>query len=62
MSQIYVSGLVIVLAQLVNFFGLEIGNEELTIAATTIVSLIAGAWVMYRRSKQGDINVAGLRK
>lgn len=62
MSQIYISAVVLILVQLNNMFGLNLGNDELTNAASTIVSLALAAWIAYRRQQVGDINAAGVKK
>jgi hypothetical protein len=62
MSQIYVSAVVAILAQVLPHLGVVIGNDDLTGFITTGVTILAGLWVMIRRVKQGDISVLGGRK
>jgi uncharacterized membrane protein len=62
MSQIYVSAVVAILAQVLPHLGVTIGNEELTGFITTGVTILAALWVMIRRVKKGDIGVLGGRK
>jgi uncharacterized membrane protein len=62
MSQIYVSAVVAILAQVLPHLGVTIGNEELTGFITTGITILAALWVMIRRVKQGDIGVFGGRK
>jgi uncharacterized membrane protein len=62
MSQIYVSAVVAILAQVLPHLGVIIGNEELTGFITTGVTILAALWVMIRRVKRGDIGVLGGRK
>jgi small basic protein len=62
MSQIYVSAVAAILAQVLPHLGVTIGNEELTGFITTGVTICAALWVMIRRVMQGDIGVLGGRK
>lgn len=62
MSQIYITALVILLAQLASMFGLNFGQEQLLTVATFIVTIVGSAWIMFRRKQQGDINLAGIKK
>jgi uncharacterized membrane protein len=62
MSQIYVSAVVAILAQVLPHLGVTIGSEELTGFITTGVTILAALWVMIRRVKQGDIGILGGRK
>jgi hypothetical protein len=62
MSQIFVSGFIIVLAQLVDFFGLPFTSDQVSTIASFLVSLGAAIWIMYRRHQVGDINAAGVKK
>jgi hypothetical protein len=59
MSQIYVSAVVAILAQLFPYIGVTVGSEELTQAITTFITVMAALWVMIRRIQQGDINAFG---
>jgi hypothetical protein len=62
MSQIYISGFVIVLAQVLPHIGVTLGNDELTAFATTLITIVAGAWAMIRRYQVGGIGLLGGRK
>ena len=62
MSQIYVSAVVAILAQLLPYIGVSLGSEELTQAVSAFITVIAALWVMIRRLKQGDIGVFGGRR
>jgi hypothetical protein len=62
MSQIYVSAVVALLAQVLPHIGVTLGSEELTGFITTGVTIGAALWVMLRRYMQGDVNVLGARK
>jgi hypothetical protein len=62
MSQIYVSAVVAILAQVLPHLGVVIGNDELTGFITTGVTIVAALWVLIRRVMQGDISAVGGRK
>lgn len=62
MSQIYVSAIVALLAQILPWFGVQVVNDELTVVVSNIITAGAAIWVMVRRYKQGDIGVLGGRK
>jgi hypothetical protein len=62
MSQIYVSAVVAILAQVLPHLGVTIGNEELTGFITTGVTIVAALWAMIRRYQMGGIGVFGGRK
>jgi hypothetical protein len=61
-SQIYVSAVVAILAQVLPHLGVAIGSEELTTLVSNIITVGAALWVIIRRYKQGDITVVGSRK
>ncbi len=62
MSVTYISTFVIVLGQILNWFGITVGTEELTTTVTTLGTILLGLWVMYDRFGKGDITIAGTRK
>lgn len=62
MSQIYVSGLVILLAQLLPHIGVQFDNDTITGFAQALVTIAAALWVLVRRYQQGDIKLSGVRK
>jgi len=62
MSQIYVSAVVAILAQVLPHFGVFLGGEELTALVSNIITVGAALWVIVRRYQQGDITALGARK
>jgi hypothetical protein len=62
MSQIYVSAVVAILAQVLPHVGVTIVDEQLTGFVTTGITIAAALWVIVRRVMQGDISVFGGRK
>jgi uncharacterized membrane protein len=62
MSQIYLSGIIALLAQVLPHIGVTLGNDELTSFITTGVTILSALWVLVRRYKQGDITIVGGRK
>lgn len=49
-------------AQVLPHLGIVIGSDDLTTTITTILTLGAGVWALWRRYQQGDISFAGVRK
>lgn len=62
MSQTYISVFVMIAAQVLPHLGIVIGSDDLTTTITTILTLGAGVWALWRRYQQGDISFAGVRK
>ena len=62
MSTTYVSVLVIFLANFLPKLGIMIGTEELTATITTLVTIVSGLWILYRRYAKGDITIGGVKK
>lgn len=49
-------------AQILPHIGVMIGNDELTTAVTTIISVVSAPWIMVRRYKMGGKGVLGGRR
>lgn len=62
MSQIYIASIIGILAQVLPMLGIEVGSAELTTTLTTLITVLSGVWVMYRRYGAGDITIVGARK
>jgi uncharacterized membrane protein len=62
MSQTYAAAVVVVLAQLLPLLGIEVSTEALTTTLSTIITIVAGVVIMYRRLTKGDISAFGVRK
>lgn len=64
MSQTYIAAVVVVLAQVLPLFGINVGSEQLTTTIVTILTIGAGIWVMIRRllDKNKPIDYLGRRK
>jgi uncharacterized membrane protein len=62
MSTTYITAIVIVFVQLLSFIGIDVGTEEVTSALTTIITVIGGLVIAYRRWMQNDITIAGVKK
>lgn len=58
LSQSYIAALAIVIVGILGLFHVVIGTEQVT----AIISAGLAVWVMIRRYKQGDINVAGVKQ
>lgn len=62
MSQTYLAAFIAVLVQVLSYLGINIGSEELTTTATTLVTIVSALWIMFNRYGKGDITIAGVRK
>jgi len=62
MSPTYISAVVIIIAQALSLFGIEIGPEDVTVTVNTVVTIVAGLLVLWRRLTKGDITVSGARR
>jgi uncharacterized membrane protein len=61
-STTYSAAVVVVLAQLLPLLGIEVSTEALTTTLSTIITIVAGVVIMYRRLTKGDISAFGVRK
>ena len=57
----YLAGIVVVLVQVLNFLGIEIGTEALTTTLSTLLTVGAGLVVLYRQLTQGRSTLAGTK-
>lgn len=62
MSPTYITGFVIVLLQVLKWFNIDVGSQELTTTLTTLVTILGGLWIMWRRLGKGDITIVGSKK
>lgn len=42
--------------------GVTVGSDQLTQTVQTIVLIVSGLWIWYRRVGVGDVKVSGIRK
>jgi len=61
MSTQVIASLSSILAVVLPLLGVEVGSEQLTIALSTIVVVVAGLWNYAKRVSQDDVNLAGIR-
>lgn len=61
-SPTYISGIVLLLAQILPVIGVNIGNDALTSFVSTVISIIAGIVILVRRHGKGDVTLAGFKK
>ncbi len=61
-SKTYISAIVLLLAELLPFFGLTFTSEKLTDIVQSVIILISGAIILIGRYKKGDITLAGVKK
>lgn len=62
MSQTIISVFVILASQILPHLGVQIGSDALTTTITTIASIVAAAYIWFRRHQQGDVGAFGGRK
>lgn len=62
MSTTIASVMVTLLAMILPYFGISVGSDQLTQAVQTVIVVIAGVWIWFRRYQIGDVTVAGLKK
>lgn len=65
MSPTYISAIAIILVSVLKAVGVEVGSEELTSTITTIVAIVGGLIIAYRRktsTTQSEINILGVVK
>lgn len=61
-SPTYLSGAVIVLAQVLAWIGIDLPVEALNTTLATLATVVAGLVVAYRRYTKGDISALGTKK
>lgn len=62
MSTTIASVFVMLASQLLPMIGIEVGSEQLTQTISTLVTIIAGLIIWYRRVSAGDVTASGRRK
>lgn len=60
-SQTYWAALVVILSQVLPLFGVNVTIESLNTTVATLVAIVAGIWVVYRRISEGH-DYLGRRK
>ena len=55
----YLTGIVVVLAQVLPFLGIKVGSEELTITIKTLIAVAGGLYVAVSQYRSGKIGVFG---
>lgn len=58
----YISVIVLVLAELLKWSGLEVGNEALTTTTLTLCQVAGALWILKERVSKGGINWLGIKK
>ena len=61
-SPTYISALVIILGVILPRVGVTVGSEDLTTLITAGLTLIAGIVILYRKYKEGNVNILGFKK
>lgn len=61
MAPTFIASVVMLLAQLLPFFGIQIESEALTTTVTTVVSIASGLYIVYRQVVTGRSTFFGLR-
>ena len=57
----FIASVVMLLAQLLPFFGIQIESEALATTVTTVVSIASGLYIVYRQVVTGRSTFFGLR-
>lgn len=60
-SQTYIAALVGLLVQVLPLLGITVGSDALTTTMQTIVAIVTGLWIIFRRYSKGDISAFGTR-
>ena len=58
----YISALVLILTAILPKLGVQIGSADLTTWIQAIITVVGGAYIMYKRYQVGDINLAGVKQ
>jgi len=61
-SKTYTGVIVIALAELLKWFGIEVGGEALTTTVLTLFQIGGGILVLWERVKKGGVNILGVKK
>jgi len=62
MSTTVIATLVIILSQVLRYFGIEVADADLNTTLNTGVTVLAGLWIYKERVSWDDVNLFGLRK
>ncbi len=62
MSKEYIAALITVLAQVLPFLGISVEIDALNVTANTLVTVVTGFYLLYKRVSRGDITPLGVRK
>jgi len=62
MSTTVIASIISILAVVLPLLGIEVGSEQLTVTAQTILVVLSGLWVWFQRVQRSDVNLAGIRK
>ena len=60
-SPTYLSAVIVVLSQILPLVGINVGSEALTTTISTIVAIVAGIVIAFRKYSEGNINAMGKR-
>lgn len=58
-SPTYISAVVAVVVNILSLLGINVGTDALTTTATTIVTIVAGLVILFRRWSKGDVSMVG---
>jgi len=62
MSTTYIAGMVMLIIFIAKLFNVNLQEQGLTELLTEVIGIGSAIWVLYKRVKQGDISVLGMRK
>ena len=61
-SKTYLSVIVLALAEVIKWSGIDIGSEALTTTVLTLFQIGSGLLILWERFKKGGINALGIKK
>lgn len=62
MSTTIITVFVLLLSQVLPLIGVHLGDEALQSFIQTLVAIVGGLWIWYRRVAKGDVNALGAMK
>ena len=61
-SSQYLSVIVLVIAELLKWSGIEVGSEALTTTVLTLCQVAGALWILKERVKKGGVNWLGVKQ
>lgn len=61
-STTYTATIVLVINMIASLFEVQIVQEDLQVTVQTIMTILAGSWILIERYRKGGINAFGVRQ